>query len=126
MILQRLRAAGTGWVEDGAEQMGAALAYYTLFSMAPLLFLAVATAGAAIGESEMRKQALAEVGRFTDPDTAQTVGALLDSFSTRQARLGTSIVGLVSLVFGATGMFTSLRNSLHRIWRLPPAKESVI
>ena len=126
MLVGRLKAAGAGWVEDEASQMGAALAYYTLFSLAPLLVIAVAVVGALLGEAETKEQVLAQVRNFVGADSAATVRAMLESFHGARARAGASLVGVVSLLFGATGMFTSLRSSLGRIWRLPPVKEGII
>lgn len=125
MIVRRLLAAGRGWSEDQAAQMGAALAYYTLFSLTPLLVLVMAVVGAVIGEGPTRAQVIGQVRGFIDADSAVAVEAMLDNFRTTPAQAATSIVGLLSLCFGATGIFTSLRASLHRIWRLPDAGDGV-
>jgi membrane protein len=126
MALGRLRAAAAGWAEDQAAQMGAALAYYTLFSLAPLLILSLAVLGAVFGEAETREQVLAQVSGFIDDDSAEAVRTMLENFRGQRALAEASVVGLASLLFGATGMFTSLRSSLHRIWRLRPAEAGVV
>jgi membrane protein len=126
VLISRLRAAAAGWSEDEASQMGAALAYYALFSLTPLLVLAIALIGALVGEAEAKQHILTEVRHFIDADSAAAVRAMLESFSGAKGRAATSVVGIASLLFGATGMFTSLRASLSRIWRLPPVQESLI
>lgn len=126
MITRRLLAAARGWSEDQAAQLGAALAYYTLFSLTPLLVLAMALLGAVLGAEQTRAHVLEQVRGFIDQDSAEAVKAMLDNFRTTPAQAATSIVGLLSLCFGATGMFTSLRASLHRIWRLPPAGDGLV
>ncbi len=123
MIVGRLRAAGTGWAEDQAAQMGAALAYYTLFSLAPLLMIAISVIGTLYGEAETRDRLVAQIREEVDPETAETVKGMLESLAGKHAKASASIVGVLSLVFGATGMFSSLRTSLHRIWRLKPREE---
>ncbi|MFO0926712.1 MAG: YihY/virulence factor BrkB family protein [Gemmataceae bacterium] len=126
MIVRRLLAAGRGWSEDQAAQMGAALAYYTLFSLTPLLVLVMAVVGAVVGEGATRGQVVEQVRGFIDADSAAAVEAMLDNFRTTPTQAATSVVGLLSLCFGATGMFTSLRASLHRIWRLGNGGDGVI
>ena len=126
MIVGRLRAAGKGWAEDQATQMGAALAYYTLFSLAPLLMIAISVIGVLYGEAETRANLVAQLRVQIDPVTADAVGAMLESLAGKHARASASIVGVLSLVFGATGMFSSLRSSLHRIWRLKPREENFV
>jgi membrane protein len=125
-MIRRLKAAGRGWVEDEVSHMGAGLAYYTLFSLMPLLLLAIAVIGALFGEDQTKEHVVAQVNNFIDNDSALAVEAMLDSFRTSKAFSQASIIGIVSLVFGATGMFTSLRSSLSRIWRLPPVNEDIV
>jgi membrane protein len=128
-MMRRLKAAGEGWVEDQAAQMGAALAYYTLFSLTPLLIIAIAIIGSIHGEVQTREQVVSQVREFLGNDSALAVEDLIDNFHIRKTSAGhsltTSIVGVLSLWFGATGMFTSLRSSLGRIWRLPPVRENL-
>jgi membrane protein len=128
MLVGRLRAAGRGFAEDQATQMGAALAYYTLFSLAPLLLLGIAVLAMILGEAGSREQVVANVEQHTNKEFAEAVRLMLDNFRPTRLQVGvwTSVVGGLSLLFGASGMFTSLRSSLHRIWRLPPVDEGVI
>jgi membrane protein len=125
-MIRRLRAAGRGWVEDEAAHMGAGLAYYTLFSLMPLLVLSIAVIGALFGEEQTKDYIVAQVRGFIDNDSAMAVQTLLDSFRTSRVVTSASIIGIVSLVFGATGMFTSLRSSLNRIWRVTPVDDGIV
>lgn len=124
-MIARLRRAGEGWVEDQAAQMGAALAYYTLFSLTPLLVLAMAVLGTVVSEAESKGHVLQFIGGI-NPESAEAVRVMLDSFQTAKGRVGVSAVGLASLLFGATGMFTSLRSSLWRIWRLGADGDNIV
>ena len=125
MIVGRLRAAMCGFIEDGASQMGAALAYYTLFSLAPLLVLALALIGVVYGEQRAKEELIAEVEKLIDRDSAEAVRTLLENFKGSNVA-NASLVGLATLLFGATGLFTNLRASLHRIWRIKSPPDGVV
>ncbi|MFO0878706.1 MAG: YihY/virulence factor BrkB family protein [Gemmataceae bacterium] len=125
-MLHRMKAAATGWVEDQAGQMGAALAYYTLFSLTPLLVLALMVLGVMFNQEDSRTYLLDHLGGFLNEEGTKAIEAMVNNFLTTTNRSTTSALGLGALVFGASGMFTSLRSSLQRIWRLPPVQEGVI
>lgn len=126
MIFRQLRDAGTGWVEDQAAQMGAALAYYTLFSLMPLLVLVVALLAPTLGTDESKEHILTNIHVvIDDPATLATIRQMLDGISA-QDHVGLSVVGVAGLLFGASGMFLSLRSSLLRIWRLPPTADGLV
>ena len=86
MFVRRLKEAGQGWAEDHAAQMGAALAYYTLFSLAPLLMIAIAVIGAFYGEAETRQRVVSQVREQVDEETAKAVEGMLESLSGKQAQ----------------------------------------
>jgi membrane protein len=105
--------------------MGAALAYYALFSLAPLLVLAVAFIGVVYGEQRAKEELIAQVEQQIDRESADAVRILLDNFKGSSVT-NASLIGIATLLFGATGLFTSLRASLHRIWRIPSQEEGLI
>jgi len=113
-----LRAAAVSWVDDHASSMGAALAYYTLFSLAPLLLIAISVAGAVFGVDAARDEMLSQMHVMLGSDGANAMAALLDTVQrSGRTALGTGI-GLVLLVIGATTVFAELQDSLDRIWRV--------
>jgi membrane protein len=118
MIFTRLIQAASGWAEDQAAQKGAALAYYALFSFTPLLILAVALLGMAYSEAEARGQVIAQVETVAGVEAAQGAQQLLDNAQAPRPLGRMTLIGAASLLFGASGMFTSLRSSLHSIWRI--------
>jgi membrane protein len=128
MFFKRLKTASTYWVDDQASQMGAALAYYMLFSLAPLLIIALAVAGQAFGEDAARSHVLDRVHEFFGEEGAYTVQTMLDNFSKVPAGMAPAVVALVALLFGALNVFTQLRASLHRIWRIeaPPTQGLIL
>ena len=99
--------------------MGAALAYYTLFSIAPLLLIVIAVAGAVFGEQAARGAIFAPLAELLGREGASAVEGLLDSVRRHDQGLLGSMVGGVLLLVGATTVFAELQASLDHIWRAP-------
>jgi membrane protein len=113
-----LRAAAVAWVQDRAPTMGAALAYYTLFSLAPLLLIAISVAGAVFGLDAARGEILQQMQTLLGREGAEAIATMLDQVRrSGQSTLGT-VLGLVFLVIGATTVFAELQDSLDHIWRV--------
>ena len=113
------RHAVSAWIDDYAASMGAALAYYTLFSIAPLLLIVISIAGLVFGPEAARGHIFAELRDLMGDDGAAAVQALLQSVNKpAQGVLGT-VVGVVLLGIGAISVFGELQNALDRIWRAP-------
>lgn len=110
------------WSADWAPSMGAALAFYTLFSLAPLLVLAIAIAGFVIGHDAARDLLMRELSGLLGETGAQGVKSVLDATATRKDGLIATAVSLATLVVGATTVFAELRNDLDRIWHCQPPK----
>jgi membrane protein len=115
-----LRDAANAWVDDRASSMGAALAYYTLFSVAPLLLIVIAVAGLVFGETAARGEIIAELSGLLGHDGAAAVQALLESANRPTAGLLATAFGLGALLIGATTVFGELQRALDLIWRAPP------
>jgi membrane protein len=102
--------------------MGAALAYYTLFSLAPLLLLVIAVAGFVYGADAARGAVLAQFGGLIGQEGAVAIQGLLKSATDKPAQsLIASAIGIVTLIVGATSIFAELQSDLDRIWRAPAA-----
>ena len=119
-----LKKAGGAWVDDRAQSMGAALAYYTVFSIAPLLLIAISVAGLVFGQDAARDSVVAQLQGLMGKAGAEAVQAMLKSVSEPSKSIAGTIVGIVVLVIGATSVFAELQDDLNRIWRAP-AKEKV-
>jgi membrane protein len=114
-----VRMAIASWLDDYAPSMGAALSYYTLFSLAPLLLIVVSVAGLVFGEDAVRGELFAQLQGLMGVDAAQAVQSLLASvYQPVHGVLGT-VVGVALLLFGATTVFSELQDALDRIWRAP-------
>jgi membrane protein len=116
--------AGKGWLHDGAPSMGAAVAFYTLFSMAPLLLLAIAIAGFVIGSDVARDLLVNQLTSLMGEKGAGAIQSVLEAADDRTEDVFAAAVSLVTLVIGASTVFGELRRDLDRIWRHepPPSK----
>lgn len=118
-----VKASVSSWVDDYAPSMGAALAYYTVFSIAPLLLIVISVAGLVFGEEAARGEIMGQLGGLMGADAAATVEQLLVSVSKPAQGVVATAIGLVVMLLGATTVFGELQSALDRIWRAP-ARES--
>ena len=107
------------WNDHNAPQLGAALAYYTLLSTAPLLILVVAICGLVFDQSTAQHQLIVQVRQLAGSQAAKSVQSVLESAHHSGRGLIASIIALVTLLFGASGVFSELRDSLNTIWDAP-------
>ena len=114
--------AGRAWLEHDASTMGAALAFYTVFSIAPILIIVIGAAGLVMQGDTLRAELLSQAQNLLGPAAANAVNELLSSADfLGSSRYATSI-GVVTLLFGASSVFVELQNSLDRIWEIPKRK----
>jgi membrane protein len=104
--------------------MGAALSYYTLFSIAPLLVIVIAVAGFFFGADEVRGTLFAQLSGLMGEEGAQAVEGMMQSANEPKEGLVSTIIGFVVLVAAATTVFAELQSALDRIWRAPARDES--
>ena len=107
------------WSDDYASSMGAALAYYTMFSIAPLLLIVISVAGLFFGEQAARGEILDQLEGLMGAYGAHAVQALLASVNHPQAGVLATLLGVGALLIGATTVIGELQNALDRIWRAP-------
>ena len=118
------RRAVERWTQDYAPSMGAALSYYALFSIAPLLLIVIGVAGLFFGEEAARGEIFGQLAALIGADGARAIEALVASARKPQSGVLAMIVGTALLVTGASTVFGELQNALDRIWRAPARKES--
>lgn len=111
------RRAVKGWIEDDAPTMGAALAFYTMLSLAPLLLIAVGVAGFFVGRDEAQAALLGQLASVLGPKAAEAVRGLLEAAASQGEGRMAALLGLVTMLLGATTVFAELRADLDRIWR---------
>lgn len=114
-----VKRALTGFVEDRGPSMGASLAYYTLFSLAPLLLIVIAMVGAVFGGDAARGQIFAQISSLVGTHAAGAVEQLIVSADQPAKGWMASALGVVLMLVGATTVFAELQSSLDQIWRAP-------
>lgn len=107
------------WVDDYAPSMGAAIAYYTLFSIAPLLILVIALAGLVFGHDAAQGALVLQLQGRIGPDAAVVVQNLIKSVSRPTEGVIATVVSIFTLLVGASSVFGELQSALNRIWRVP-------
>jgi membrane protein len=114
-----LREATANWVADHAQSMGAALAFYTIFSIAPLLLIVIAVAGMVFGEEAARGEIYAQLQGLLGTTGARAVQGLLESVRQPADNVPAAVFGVALLFVAATSVLAELQDSLDRIWRAP-------
>ncbi|MFN2643468.1 MAG: YihY/virulence factor BrkB family protein [Burkholderiales bacterium] len=115
LALRAVRA----WSADYAPSMGAALSYYALFSLAPLLLIVIGFAGYFLGEQAARGEIYGEIATLIGPDGARAIEGLVAAARKPESGILAMIIGTLLLITGASSVFGELQNALDRIWRAP-------
>ena len=114
-----LKDAANGWSEHHASRIGAALAFYTVFSLGPILLLAVAVAGFFFGQSAARGEIHQQIGSMIGPQAAAEVEALLVRAHRPEAGVVATAISVVTLLLSADTALVELKSGLDEIWSLP-------
>jgi len=118
------RETAQSWSQDQVPFLAAALAYYTIFSLAPLSVLVIALVGIIWNESVARNQLIEQIQSLFGSDAAKFVGGLVTRTSVSSGSGWVTVFGAITLVLGALGVFGALRVSLNRIWNVRPIPPS--
>jgi membrane protein len=118
VVLALLKSAYLEWSKDKAPRMGAALAYYTIFSLAPVLIIAIAIAGLFFGAQAAQGEIAGQIEGLIGPDGARTIQALIQSAHRPAHSVIASIIGVLALLLGASGVFSEMQDALNTIWRV--------
>lgn len=108
------------FAEDNTFDLGAALAYYTIFSIVPLLVVVIAISGIVAGPDAVRGQVFQQLNGLVGPDTAKSLEDMLGSAYISGKGWLATVLGIITLVVGATGIFNSLKSSLNKMWQVQP------
>lgn len=112
--------AGERWLDVGGPQLGASIAFYTMFALAPLLVVTIAVVGAAFGADAARGKIVGEIAGLVGPAAAVAIEAMIESAWREPGGARAAMLGVLTLLVGATGVFAELRRTLNLIGRLPP------
>lgn len=114
-----LKETARDFVQDEALTLAAALAYYAIFSLAPLLVIAIGVAGLVLSEDAAQQQITAQLKAVLGDRATAVIQSMMAS-QTREGSWLATIIGGIALLLGATGMFGQLKSSLNRIWQVRP------
>jgi membrane protein len=120
VVWSLLKQTVSDWSSDDATRLAAAMAFYTLLSLAPLVMVAIAVAGLAFGDEAARGYVSDQLSSIVGPEAGEGVETVVQHASAPTTGVLSSIIGIVVLLFGASGVFKELQASLNRIWEVEP------
>ena len=123
-LYQLAKTAVGNWMDDYAPSMGAALAYYTVFSIAPLLVIVIAAAALIFGEELARAAIIEQANGMIGENGAKAIESMLASAQKPKQGVIASILGILILIIGATTVFAELETNLNRVWKVKPDQGS--
>jgi membrane protein len=123
-LLSILKTTFAAWNKHEAPRLGAALAFYTILSLSPLVIIVVALAGVIFSRSTAQAHILSQVQGMIGVEGGKAMESMLANAQKPAAGILGTIVGLLSLLFGASGVFTELRSALNLIWEVNPENTS--
>jgi membrane protein len=112
------RAAGTAWLADRAPSMGAAMAYYMVFSLAPVLILVIAVAGLVFGQAAAQGAIVEQLGDLMGVEGAAALQAMIVSAGHKRAGIIATLIGTGALLVASTAVFVELQAALNVIWKV--------
>ncbi len=117
-IFKLIKEAFGEWQQDKASMLAAALAYYTVFSIAPLLVIAIAIAGAVFGEDAAQGEIVSQINQLVGQEGAEAIETILANADRPQLGSLASIISVVVLFIGASGVFAQLQEALNIVWNV--------
>lgn len=108
------------WRKDKAEHLAAALAFYSVFSLAPALIIGIAVAGFVFGQEAAQGETVAQIRGVAGDAAAEMILVLVGGPQRLTSRITATVIGIAMLLLGATAMFAELQESLNTIWKAPP------
>ena len=117
---------GQAWTESQPARLAAALAYYGMFSLAPMLYIALSVTGLFINELAVADEIFDRLSRTLGAETAEFLQEMVIAASQRTSgeNIVTSLISLGALLYAATGLFANLKYSLNAVWQVPPARQA--
>jgi membrane protein len=117
------RRASSEWMNDNAPRLGAAVAFYALLSLAPIVVIAIAVAAVVYGQDAAQGRLALEIRGLAGPDVARTVEDIIKGAYQPRTGLIATLLGLATLAFGASSMFVELHDAMNTIWNVPLQQE---
>jgi membrane protein len=118
-----LRRSVAGWWNDNVPRLGASLAYYTLFALAPILVVAIGIGGLVFGPEAVRGEIVGQIQGLIGREGAEAVQAMLEGASRPGSSIAATVAGIITFFLGATGAFLELQTALNAIWHVEPKSD---
>jgi membrane protein len=125
-LVRLAKTTGMKWWDDNVLRLSAALSFYTLFSLAPLLTIAVAIAGLVVDEKVVQDEVLGQFKDLIGAPGADAIANMLESASQPVQGTIATVVSLVTLIIVSMGMFSELQDALNLMWRITPQKGAAL
>src|SRR6185437_8820895 len=125
-LLNLFRDAFTEWNDDRATRLGAAVAYYTIFSLAPLLVVVIAVAGRVLGEKAVQGDIVGQIGGLVGENAAEMIQTMIADAARPRAGLVATVIGVATLLIGTTGLFGELQDDLNTIWKIAAKPRGIV
>jgi membrane protein len=119
VIPELLKETCSAWYADRGPRLGAALAFYTLFSLAPLLIIIIAIAALGFGREAAYTQLVQQIEEFVGPEGSRVIQATIENTSRPSSGILATLIGLAMMFFGVTIVFGELQDALNTIWKVP-------
>ncbi len=119
------KKACLAWADDNAPSRGAALAFYVVFSLAPVLIIAISVAGLAFGQKAAEGEFFLQLKGIVGVTGARAIQAILQSANRPGLGIIASAIGIGTLLAGASGAFVELQDALNKIWKVPPTSKGL-
>jgi len=123
VIWNLLSVTYTKWTADHAQGLGAALAFYSIFSLAPLLLIVIAIAGLVFGQEAAQGQIIGQIQDLVGEESAKAIQSMIEEARKPAAGIIATVLAIVLLFLGATGVFAQLQEALNIIWRVEAKPE---
>jgi membrane protein len=117
-----LKATFSEWKEDNCARLGAALAFYSVFSLAPLLIIAISIAGLVLGRDAARSGVVEQIRGLVGIEAAGSIEIMVEASQKPATNRVALAVGIIALLMGASGVFGQLQDALNVIWEAPPRR----
>jgi membrane protein len=117
-IFSLLKETYKEWIEDEPFEMSSVVAYYAIFSLPALLVIIIAIAGTFFGADAVRGQVSAQIGEMLGKDAGEGIQTMIINANKSGKNVAATIIGIVTLLFGATGVFIQLQKSLNKVWNV--------
>lgn len=124
-IARLIRDSVAAFIDDGALSHGAAISYYTIFAIGPLLLIAIGIAGLAFGQAAAQGAIVGELSGLMGQQSAEAIQSMLQSAGKGQSGTIATMIGVATLLVTATGVFVEMQTSLNAIWKAQPRTSAV-